>query len=421
MVLRVGQIGWGIAAARLAFASCPPVLSLIMPRDELARAPKRGWVGLALVALSVGAMALGSSCSSDDEGGGPKPPPEVPSATVEIEVIFNSDLQKNITDSLHAWALHVKTGAANAEEISCAALVSGEVDPYDVRFERLGDHVSTDIESNVTFETQGVGPALVYVEGVSITGQAELAGCVEADIAEPATDARVTLMRAGVFDCKDSATEDDDPCDDGSFCTVGERCDSGKCSGGAPRDCTALADACNAASCSETDGCETTPVPDGTPCEDGLACTAGDGCQQGACEGIQIDCEAQVQVCEITFGCNEAAGQCIFDDELNGTMCDDGLFCTITDECSFGTCDGLPRDCSLVVLGDDCNVPTCDELNGVCATTFALNNTSCDDTSNECTVNLGLCDGLGACVATPVLDGTLCNGGLGTCQLGVCI
>lgn len=373
------------------------------------------------MAVSAGAMGLGASCSSDDDDGGTKPPPAVPSAAVDVEVVFASDLQRNITDSLHVWALRLKSDAADADEVSCGTLVAGKVDPYDVRFDRLADHVSTDVDSSVSFETQGVGDAFVYVEGVTITGQAELAGCAEAKIEEPTTSTRVTLMTAGVFDCGDPATEDEDPCDDGSFCTVGERCDNGKCEGGAPRDCTALADSCNAASCSETEGCFTTPVPNGTPCEDGLACTDGDGCQDGLCEGTQIDCDILLVECQVTFGCNEAAGQCIFDDEINGTSCDDGLFCTDTDECSFGTCDGLPRDCSLVDPGDDCNLPSCDELNDTCTTTFAVLNTSCDDSMNECTAAVGLCDGAGTCVATPVVDGTLCNGGAGTCQGGVCI
>ncbi len=84
---------------------------------------------------------------------------------------------------------------------------------------------------------------------------------------------------------------DDPPTDDGLFCTVGEVCAAGSCSGGTARDCSAAGDACTAGACDELlDRCVATPVADGTPCSDGNACTGGDQCASGLCVGAPAAC-----------------------------------------------------------------------------------------------------------------------------------
>lgn len=95
------------------------------------------------------------------------------------------------------------------------------------------------------------------------------------------------------------------PCDDGLFCTVGDRCTAaGTC--GAPRDCAAAAgdDPCYARSCDEArDICVAVPISaecasptctdDGLACDDADACTDADTCQSGTCGG-QRRCRVDV-------------------------------------------------------------------------------------------------------------------------------
>src|SRR5690606_8836555 len=74
-------------------------------------------------------------------------------------------------------------------------------------------------------------------------------------------------------------------CDDGLFCTTGDVCVAGGCQGEGPRDCGEAAQ-CGAGVCDETaDECVPTPVPEGEACDDGLFCTVGETCQAGVCTG----------------------------------------------------------------------------------------------------------------------------------------
>jgi hypothetical protein len=96
--------------------------------------------------------------------------------------------------------------------------------------------------------------------------------------------------------------------------------------------------------------CENTPVTDGTTCDDGEFCTVSDTCQEGVCEGTGSPCTASTTCNEETQTCD-----CAFDAD-----CDDGEFCNGAETCD-GTCqDGTPVDCP-----DDedfCNgVESCDE------------------------------------------------------------
>ena len=185
-------------------------------------------------------------------------------------------------------------------------------------------------------------------------------------------------------------------CSDGNPCTVGDVCSGGSCQSGSPPNCLAFDDQCNTASCDPVGlagNCDTlTPVADDTTeCNDQLFCTVSDLCTGGVCDGIVRDCSASGDQCN-TGVCDENAGACVAQPVADGTACDDGLFCTVEDSCSGGACDGSPRDCS--ASGDQCNTGVCDE-------------------------------NAGACVAQPVAGGTVCDDGdacnVGeTCQAGVC-
>ncbi|UCG17489.1 MAG: hypothetical protein JSV19_05550, partial [Phycisphaerales bacterium] len=98
------------------------------------------------------------------------------------------------------------------------------------------------------------------------------------------------------------------PCDDGDVCLIGETCQSGTCTGGIEPDCSAYGDQCNDASCDplgDEGNCDIlAPANEGLPCDDTLFCTAGETCQAG-------DCTGGTDPCVSGQWCNEDAGECV--------------------------------------------------------------------------------------------------------------
>jgi len=138
---------------------------------------------------------------------------------------------------------------------------------------------------------------------------------------------------------------DGSPCDDGNACTVGETCQSGVCTGGAPPDCSSAGGPCNTASCDPngTEGnCDIlTPVPEGTSCGNpsDTPCDNPDTCDgAGSCQANNEPAGTN---------CGDAEAQCVYQDTCNGsgsctdngfkpttTACNDDNPCTLTDRCS---------------------------------------------------------------------------------------
>jgi hypothetical protein len=227
-------------------------------------------------------------------------------------------------------------------------------------------------------------------------------------------------------------------CDDGQYCTVSTTCQEGVCTGGLPRNCTTTGDQCNAGVCDPTAGesgaCVKEPYGDGRSCQDGRFCTVDTTCQaDGSCGGGQPrNCSGEGGSCR-TGICDEEAGECTGEPVADGTECDDGLFCTVNNQCAAGECVGVARDCS--EEDDQCNVGVCDETAGVCTPEPANDGETCDDgrfctvettcSAGECVgaprdcdeaadqCNTGICDDfVGACVPEPVANNTVCNDGL---------
>ncbi len=91
----------------------------------------------------------------------------------------------------------------------------------------------------------------------------------------------------------------------------------------------------------------------------------------------------------------------------NGALCDDGLFCTVTDTCSGGTCIGAGDPCT---GGAECNT-TCNEATDDC---FDSTTASCTTDGNVCTNDV--CDGTGGCVHLAGNAGTICRSSAGACD-----
>lgn len=104
-------------------------------------------------------------------------------------------------------------------------------------------------------------------------------------------------------------------------------------------------------------------------CWDGVACNDGDVSTECGVAG------ALCMTCDDANACTNdvcAAGACTNADAPAGTACDDGAFCTVSDECDgSGACGGSARDCS-DALG--CTTEMCDESSDSC---LAMVDTGC--------------------------------------------
>jgi hypothetical protein len=363
-----------------------------------------------------GVMGLTGACSGDDEKN-PDAEQPLPSGEVNIDLSYPDSTAMSVTAVIQAWVLAEREGVQPSEDrgkFNCASLIGGTLDPYDITLMRLADVAETEDLTQITAPHVAPGEALVYVEARDFGGNIEFAGCAATTVGQAAVSADIELSKAKVFDCDDPDTEDDSPCDDGLLCTVGETCNDGTCGGGAPRDCSFGADGCHAGTCSEGSGCSVQPLANGTPCDDDLFCTEADVCTEGECSGTLRDCLDEAGSCEVPLRCDEQLDTCVMTDAPFATPCDDGLFCTVTDQCdSFGFCSGTARDCSTGVPTCQINAG-CDETLDSCTTINQTPGVSCND-GLFCT-ELDQCDGLGACSGTPI-D---CSGLDDECNLGVC-
>lgn len=226
------------------------------------------------------------------------------------------------------------------------------------------------------------------------------------------------------------ALTDGTSCDDGLFCYVGEFCTGGVCSGGEPRDCGALNDACHLGICQESgQQCMRQPANEGFPCDDGDVCAVGETCSAGVCNGgTPVLCPDNQNACS-DLACDPAGteGNCarvvpVREDE----PCDDGGPCVIGETCRSGVCgSGTPVACP-----DDgvaCTNAVCDPLGpeGNCNSVANVAVGGVCDDGNICTLG-DACNGAGSCVGTdvntractgdPDCSGYTCNTATGFCS-----
>lgn len=139
------------------------------------------------------------------------------------------------------------------------------------------------------------------------------------------------------------------------------------------------------------------PLPDGTSCDDGSPCTLSDQCASGVCGGTPKLCPGPTD-CHVVGGCDVQTGMCLNDVSPDGSPCDDGDACTQDDACQAGQCVGAnPVVCP---PADPCSsVAACDPATGTCAVLVLDDGSACDD-GNLCTTG-DLCGG-GTCSGDPV-------------------
>jgi len=221
-------------------------------------------------------------------------------------------------------------------------------------------------------------------------------------------------------------------CDDGQYCTIWEACWNGSCGDGLPRTCSG-GDQCNEPYCDEaTDQCRTRPKPNGTPCDDGQYCTTGETCQGGSCSGSTPRICSGGQCCyEETDSCAPCPPPCT--NQPNGTPCtDDGNPCT-DDICNGGQCTHPPNSASCndgmycngadTCAGGSCSIHAGSPCpSGQCCTeaTDSCAACPCPDDGNPCTDEVYVNN---QCThpnnTKPCNDGLYCNGA-DTCGGGSC-
>jgi hypothetical protein len=137
--------------------------------------------------------------------------------------------------------------------------------------------------------------------------------------------------------------------------------------------------------------------PNGTVCNDSVFCNGNDTCAAGACTAHAGNpCPGPDGDGNCSETCDEVADDCAAAD-LDGSACTDGLFCNGNDTCSGGSCAIHVGDPCPGVDGDADCAESCDESADVC-TAFDPLSSPCDD-GIYCTAT-DACDAAGVCVGS---------------------
>lgn len=216
-------------------------------------------------------------------------------------------------------------------------------------------------------------------------------------------------------------------CDDGLFCNGQEKCNAGTCNAG-------IAPAINDGISCTIDSCDEafdniTHAPQNSLCDDGLYCNgqgfcnALSGCSQVNAPNCSDSISCTVDSCSEGSNLTDNSGNCVHNISScqctknsdcndnnpctndickpdltcsntinNSGTCDDGLFCTVNDRCSAGSCVGNARNVSDLPA---CTIDSCDETNDKIL--HIPNNTVCSD--NLFCNGQEICDALSGCKA----------------------
>jgi hypothetical protein len=162
--------------------------------------------------------------------------------------------------------------------------------------------------------------------------------------------------------------------------------------------------------------CTVVPAPDGTTCDDGQFCTVSDFCNKGTCVGgTQNDCSTPHDGCSSVI-CYESSKSCSVTPVNDGAPCTPTSLCQVDGVCKVGTCMGAPKNCSSTPMAE-CNAVSCDPMTGECKGTPDSNKDG-----NPCTLTGDLCQVNKACLGGQCVGGTPKDCSLLNiqCQVGVC-
>ncbi len=140
------------------------------------------------------------------------------------------------------------------------------------------------------------------------------------------------------------------PCEDGSKCTLGDKCKDNVC---LPGEITLCNDGngCTNDSCDKAGGCQN--LANSLPCEDGNVCTLSDNCANAACVAGALNACDDKNPC--TDDSCDPVTNCAH--KNNVALCDDGQGCTINDTCLAAKCAGVAKVCD---DGNPCTTDKCD-------------------------------------------------------------
>lgn len=282
--------------------------------------PRRG-------VLTVAALAL-TACF-------PEPPP--PQDTLEEEI---TDSESHLDVDLEAEApLDTASGETLAQDVAAEALPETSAD---TAFAETTPDTAPDIAlDTVVAETNvEVSDAVADVDVTDAAADGEPADSAP----EISDDTTVHETASEVLDTMNDTWPDNDtlpdvvPDADEEVAVDTQEPDVGFCPGG----CAHLDATCLQGTCGEA-GCEAVPVPG--DCDDGLWCTVGDRCEAGSCIGEPVVCAAK-DSCHIAGSCDPTTGRCSEPRKANGTPCDDADHCTEGEACGAGVCSGgtVPDD-----------------------------------------------------------------------------
>lgn len=206
----------------------------------------------------------------------------------------------------------------------------------------------------------------------------------------------------------------DKECDDGLFCTIGDTCVDGVCTGAGANDCNLSPPSwtCQGVVCDEdTKSCSQVPLPEGTECIASDPCVIGASCDaNNLCTGPVNDCffAPVPDNCHVSV-CNSNTGECEPTPGNNNIPCLDTL-CSEGGSCSNGACVGATvKTCEFV--SDQCNAGSCDATTGGCVKNPINEGLGCSDQVG-CTVgdscSAGSCTA-GATVAACTHDDGCCG------------
>lgn len=177
-------------------------------------------------------------------------------------------------------------------------------------------------------------------------------------------------------------------------------------------------DLCNA---STNFVCSNIAQRDGTVCDDGNACTVSDSCVAGVCTpGVTKVCQP-IDGCHVGGVCVATTGVCSNPAAANGTSCNDGNICTTGDACLAGICTP-----AVTLTASHCAGTACDECSFDVGTDLcSLSTDGCDNcvpTTDGCDMladptDRQLCEDAYGCFTNPA-NSCMSQGDVRPCWCG---